>query len=149
MKIQVCIFDRNNLDVIFCFQCMMYHCDDFIMYINVEPLCCPPETNIICKLYFNLKKSTCYMLLVCSNISDTCQIMAYVTVIFLSVINKYFWGRYSRLCSLWNYHLLILPSIDDFLTPSFLLYVLVGILLEKELSSFYFTYSFSHIITDS
>ena len=30
-----------------------FHGDQLIRYINIQSLCCIPETNTICKLYFN------------------------------------------------------------------------------------------------
>ena len=32
---------------------LVYHGDYFVVYINVEPLCCTPETNIAYQLYVN------------------------------------------------------------------------------------------------
>lgn len=32
-----------------------YGTEHFVMYIIIKSLCCPPETNMICQLYFSLK----------------------------------------------------------------------------------------------
>lgn len=30
-----------------------YHAELFLIYINVESLCCTPKMNIVCQLHFN------------------------------------------------------------------------------------------------